>query len=326
MTNTNIKRIGVMTSGGDAPGMNAAVRAVVRVGTANNLEVMGIRRGYAGMMEGEFEKLGPRSVANTIQRGGTMLLTARCKAFYTPQGRSQAAEQLKKAGIDALVCVGGDGSFHGAHYLFQEHGIPAVGVPGTIDNDLFGTDFTIGYDTALNTALAAIDRIRDTAASHERLFFVEVMGRHAGFIALDVAIAGGAEEAILPELSTSIERLIETVKQSAAKGKTSSIIVVAEGVEGGGMRVMERVTQATGLDARLSILGHVQRGGSPSARDRILASRLGHAAVLALLNGKSDVMAGIIGDEVVYTPLAETWEKRKEINQDLYQMARTLAL
>ncbi len=321
-----MKRIGVLTSGGDAPGMNAAIRAVVRTSTAHELEVMGIKRGFAGMIDGEFSKMGPRDVANTIQRGGTVLLTARCKAFYEPEGRARAAAQLKGAGIEGLVVIGGDGSFHGAHYLCQEHGIKVMGVPGTIDNDLYGTDATIGYDTALNTALAAIDRIRDTAASHERLFFIEVMGRHAGFIALSVGIAGGAEEILIPEQPEHLDQVIETVRMSALKGKASSIIVVAEGFEGGGLKVMEAVSKATGLDARASILGHVQRGGSPTAADRILASRLGYAAVEALIEGKTDLMAGVVADEIHFTPLHETWEKRKDVNQKMRQMAKVLAL
>jgi 6-phosphofructokinase 1 len=325
MANT-LKRIGVFTSGGDAPGMNAAVRATVRTGCALGLDVVGIRRGYAGMIDGDFKDLGPRDVANTIQRGGTVLLTARSKAFMTVEGRAQAAAHLKAKGIEGLVAIGGDGTFHGAHYLYQEHGIAVIGVPGTIDNDLYGTDSTIGYDTAVNTALAAIDRIRDTAASHERLFFIEVMGRHAGFIALDVAIAGGAEEVMIPEDPCAVDDVIRTVKESVAKGKTSSIIIVAEGIEGGGIKVMERVQEATGLDARVSILGHVQRGGSPSAADRILASRLGAAAVEALVAGKSDLMAGLQSHQVVFTPLAETWEKRKDIDKSLYQLAKTLSL
>jgi 6-phosphofructokinase 1 len=321
-----MKRIGVLTSGGDAPGMNAAIRAVVRTGAARDVEIVGIRRGYAGMIEGEFEPMGPRSVANTVQRGGTILLTARCKAFYTPEGRTVGAQHLKDAGIEGLVVIGGDGSFHGAHYLEVEHGIRSVGVPGTIDNDLYGTDFTIGYDTAVNTALAAIDRIRDTAASHERLFFIEVMGRHAGFIALDVGIAGGAEEILIPERPDTLEQVIDIVRDSARKGKASSIIIVAEGYEGGGLKVMETVSKATGLDARVSILGHVQRGGSPTAADRVLASRLGNAAVEALLNGVSDVMVGIRANEVVHVPLAETWEKRKDVSLEMRELAKTLAL
>jgi 6-phosphofructokinase 1 len=321
-----LKRIGVFTSGGDAPGMNAAIRAVVRGGVAHGLEVVGIRRGYAGMIEGDFEIMGPRSVANIIQRGGTILLTARSKPFMTPEGRAKAAGHLRAAGVDGLVCIGGDGSFHGAALLESEHDMPVVGLPGTIDNDLYGTDYTIGYDTAVNTALAAIDRIRDTAASHERLFFVEVMGRHAGFIALDVAIAGGAEEAILPEDPRAVEDVIETVNNSAAKGKASSIIIVAEGVEGGAIKVMERVKAATGLDARVSILGHVQRGGSPTAFDRILASRLGYAAVEALHAGTRNVMVGLVNGRNTFTPFQETWERTKELNQDLYQLTKTLAL
>jgi len=321
-----MKRIGVLTSGGDAPGMNAAIRAVVRTGAAKSIEVIGVRRGYAGMIDGEFEALGPRAVANTVQRGGTILLTARCKPFYTPEGRAIGAAKLKEAGIEGLVVIGGDGSFHGAHYLELEHGIKSVGVPGTIDNDLFGTDYTIGYDTAVNTALSAIDRIRDTAASHERLFFIEVMGRHAGFIALDVGIAGGAEEILIPERPESLEQVIEIVRESAKKGKTSSIIIVAEGYEGGGLKVMDTVSKATGLDARVSILGHVQRGGSPTAADRVLASRLGNAAVLALLDGKSNVMVGIHAGEVVHIPLHETWEKKKDVSLEMRELAKTLAM
>ncbi len=321
-----MKRIGVLTSGGDAPGMNAAVRAVVRTASAHNIEVMGVKRGYAGMMEGEFIKLGARDVANTIQRGGTILLTARCKPFMTTEGRAQAANHLRNAGIEGLVVVGGDGSFHGAHFLSQEQGFSVIGVPGTIDNDLYGTDYTIGYDTAVNTALQAIDRIRDTAASHERLFIIEVMGRHAGFIALDVGIAGGAEDVLIPERPETLEQVVEIVRASAAKGKASSIIVVAEGYEGGGIKVMEAISAATGLDARVSILGHVQRGGSPSARDRILASQMGYGAVEALMAGKSDVMIGVVAGSIVHVPLEDTWTKRKDVSLELRELAKTLAL
>ncbi|HWG83954.1 MAG TPA: 6-phosphofructokinase [Deinococcales bacterium] len=321
-----MKRIGVFTSGGDAPGMNAAVRAVVRTAASRKLEVIGIRRGYAGMIDGDFEVLGPRKVANTIQRGGTILLTARSRAFMEPEGRALAAAKLREAGIEGLVAVGGDGTFHGATLLDQEQGIPTVGVPGTIDNDLYGTDYTIGYDTAVNTALDAIDRIRDTAASHERLFFVEVMGRHAGFIALDVGIAGGAEEVVIPEDPCPAEQVVATVKESVARGKASSIIVVAEGIPGGAMKLMEEVTAATGLEARTSILGHVQRGGTPTAADRILASRLGEAAVDGLQEGRRNVMVGVISNEVVFTPFPETWEKRKSVNDQLYRLAKTLSI
>jgi 6-phosphofructokinase 1 len=321
-----MKRIGVLTSGGDAPGMNAAVRAVVRTAAAHGIEVMGVKRGYAGMIEGEFIKLGPRDVANTIQRGGTILLTARCKPFMTVEGRTQAAGHLRDAGIEGLVVIGGDGSFHGAHFLSSEQGFPVIGVPGTIDNDLYGTDYTIGYDTAVNTALQAIDRIRDTAASHERLFIIEVMGRHAGFIALDVGIAGGAEDVLIPERPETLEQVVEIVRASAAKGKASSIIVVAEGYEGGGIKVMEAISEATGLDARVSILGHVQRGGSPSARDRILASQMGYGAVQALISGKNDVMIGVVAGSIVHVPLEETWTKRKDVSLELRELAKTLAL
>lgn len=316
----------MLTSGGDAPGMNAAVRAVVRAGHARDMEVIGIRRGYAGMIQGEFEPLGPRSVANTIQRGGTILLTARSKVFMSAEGRAQAAGKLREAGIEGIVAIGGNGTFQGATLLAAEHGIPTVGVPGTIDNDLFGTDRTIGYDTAVNTALDAIDKIRDTAASHERLFFVEVMGRHAGFIALDVGIAGGAEEVVIPEAPVSAEELADICKGSLGRGKASSIIVVAEGVQGGAYALMQRVMELTGMDARMSILGHIQRGGSPTAQDRILASRLGHAAVDALAEGRHGVMVGVCADEIVHVDLRETWEKRKDVSRQLYAMAKTLTL
>lgn len=321
-----MKRIGVFTSGGDAPGMNAAIRAVVRAAAFNNVEVVGVRRGYAGMIEGEFETLGPRSVANIIQRGGTILLTARSKGFMQPEGRAAAAARLREAGIEGLVAIGGDGSFHGAALLDAEQGIPTVGVPGTIDNDLFGTDFTVGYDTAVNTALQAIDKIRDTAASHERLFFVEVMGRNAGFIALDVGIAGGAEEVVIPEDPCPVDQVVATVRESVARGKTSSIIVVAEGIEGGALKLMEEVARETGLDARASILGHMQRGGSPTAADRILASRLGEGAVNALVKGLRGVMVGIVNADLVLTPFQETWERRKNVNASLYRMAKTLSM
>ena len=321
-----MKRIGIYTSGGDAPGMNAALRAVVRWTATHEVEVVGIRRGYAGMIEGEFVPLAPRDVANIIQRGGTILRTARSRAFMEPEGRAEAARQLAKAGIEGLVAVGGDGTFRGAIKLTQEHRIPAVGVPGTIDNDLYGTDFTIGFDTAVNTALDAIDRIRDTAASHERVFFIEVMGRHAGFIALDVGLAGGAEVIALPEVPTGPEEIAEQIRLSEVKGKHSSIIVVAEGAyPGGADTLMKAAQQIHAFEGRVTILGHIQRGGSPTARDRVLASRLGAAAAEALVSGTSGVMLGEVESEVTLTPLAEAVERKKPISKDLYELAGVLA-
>lgn len=319
-------RIGVFTSGGDAPGMNAAIRAVVRQAQETGDEIIGIRRGYAGMIKGEFIHLGPRDVANTIQRGGTILQTARSDKFMTPEGRAEAAEQLRRASIEGLVAIGGDGTFAGAIKLFGEQGIPTLGVPGTIDNDLFGTDDTIGYDTAMNTALDAIDRIRDTAAAHDRVFFIEVMGRHAGFLGLEVGLAGGAEIIALPEVPVTPEEIVKTIENSVARGKMSSIIVVAEGAyPGGAQALFEATKKLTGYDARVSILGHIQRGGAPSARDRVLASRLGAAALKALSQGSQGVMAGVVENEVVFTPLADTIAKKKSINMELFYLARTLA-
>ncbi|WP_126214058.1 6-phosphofructokinase, partial [Thermus scotoductus] len=277
-----MKRIGVFTSGGDAPGMNAAIRAVVRQAYALGLEVIGIRRGYAGMILGEMVPLGVRDVANILQRGGTVLLTARSQEFLTEEGRAKAAEKLKAAGIEGLVAIGGDGTFRGAMRLLEEHKVPVVGVPGTIDNDLYGTDYTIGFDTAVNTALEAIDRIRDTAASHERVFFIEVMGRSSGFIALDVGLAGGAEVIAVPEEPVDPKTIAEGLMESLRRGKSSSIVVVAEGAyPGGAAGLLAAIQEHVRVEARVTVLGHIQRGGSPTAKDRILASRLGAAAVEA---------------------------------------------
>jgi 6-phosphofructokinase 1 len=322
-----MKRIGVFTSGGDAPGMNAAIRAVVRSGTAHGLEIVGIRRGYQGMIDGDFTVLGPRDVANTLQRGGTVLLTARSKEFLSEEGRAKAARNLKDARIDGVVCIGGDGSYRGALRLAEEHRVPIVGAPGTIDNDLYGTDYTIGFDTAVNTALDAIDRIRDTAASHERVFFIEVMGRHAGFIALEVGIAGGAEVIVLPEDPTTASACAQVIADSASKGKRSSIVVVAEGgYEGGAEALARDVKLCSGIEGRVTVLGHIQRGGSPTAIDRVLASRLGAACVEALLSGASGVGIGLVNDEIRLTPFKEAVEKRKDINRRKYELARMLAL
>lgn len=320
-----MKRIAVFTSGGDAPGMNAAIRAVVRSGAAHGLEVIGIRSGYQGMIEGDFVPMGPRDVANILQRGGTILLTARSKEFLSPEGRAKAAENLKKAGIDGVIAIGGNGTYAGAAKLLAEHHIPVVGAPGTIDNDLYGTDHTIGFDTAVNTALEAIDRIRDTAASHSRVFFIEVMGRHAGFIALEVGIAGGAEVVVIPEMPTDAQACAEVINKSAEKG--SSIVVVAEGgYEGGAEQLAKDVQQYSGFEGRVTVLGYIQRGGSPTAKDRVLASRLGVACVEALLSGASGVAIGEVNDEVRLTPFKEAIEKRKDINRKKYELAKVLAL
>lgn len=320
-----MKTIGVYTSGGDAPGMNACVRAVVRSGLYNGCEVIGIQHGYEGMITGNFVDLGARSVSNIIQRGGTILRTARSEAFRMPEGRAQAALHLKKAGIEGLIAIGGDGTFQGAALLSEEHALSIVGVPGTIDNDLFGTDFTIGYDTAVNTAMESIDKIRDTAASHDRLFYVEVMGRDAGFIALDVGISSGAEYVAIPESRTNVEALREYL-ESYKKVKSSAIIIVAEGEkEGGAFSLAEKIKDAAGYDYRVCVLGHIQRGGSPTARDRILASRLGVSAVEALLEGQSGVMVGEVHGKIAFTALNETWTQRKALNEDLWRLARILA-
>jgi 6-phosphofructokinase 1 len=323
-----MKRIGVYTSGGDAPGMNAAVRAVVRTAVYHGLSVKGIKRGYEGMIHDDIIDLDRQSVANIIQRGGTFLKTARSKDFMTPEGRKKAYDNLHKNGIDALVCIGGNGSYTGAKIFNEEYGIPCIGLPGTIDNDLYGTDYTIGYDTAINTALDSIDRIRDTAHSHERVFIVEVMGRDSGFIALDVAIAGGAEGALIPEDISDWDKVIKHFNRPGKRKKSFSIIVVAEGDEQGGALILEKrlAELYPDLKIRSTILGHVQRGGSPSARDRILASRLGSEAVKALIEGKTSVTVGIIGDEVSYTPFDLAINGKKSVNPAMIELAEILAI
>lgn len=320
------QRIAVLTSGGDAPGMNAAVRAVVRSATMQGIKVQGVRRGFEGLHKGEFVPLGPRDVANTIQRGGTILLTARSQVWHTPEGRAQGAQHLKDQHIDALVVIGGDGSFHGAHFLQEEYQIPVIGLPGTIDNDLYGTDHTIGYHTAVETALDAVDRLRDTSASHERIFVIEVMGRHAGHIALDVALAGGAEEVFIPEDPKDPKCVVPTVQTSVQRGKLGSVIIVAEGHPGGATAVAQAIEEGCGQETRVSILGHIQRGGRPCNQDRILASRLGEASVPALLRGESNVMLGMQNNQITSTPLPETWEKRKQPNAHLYQCVKILSV
>ncbi|UCC67937.1 MAG: 6-phosphofructokinase [Armatimonadota bacterium] len=321
-----MRTVGVFTSGGDAPGMNACLRAVVRTALHEGLRVVGIRRGYAGMLNGEFGDMNHSSVSNIIQFGGTILKTGRSEEFYKPKWRARGAALLKEAGIEGLVAIGGDGTFRGAHDLWTEHKIPIVGVPATIDNDVYGTDCTIGYDSAVNTAVEAIDRIRDTATSHDRLFLVEVMGRQAGFIALEVGAAGGAEMILVPEYEATVQQIYDTIMAGVAQGKTSSIIVVAEGdEEGGALEIARRLRELGAVECRATILGHTQRGGNPTARDRVLASELGAAAVRALLGGEGGKMVGVVSGELVLTPLPETWGKKKPLDKHLYELAGMLA-
>lgn len=318
--------LGVFTSGGDAPGMNAAIRAVVRTAIAKQIKVIGITGGYSGILERNFHELQLRSMANIIQRGGTILKTGRSLEFHKPEVRKQALENLKIANIDALVCIGGDGSFRGAHALWKEHQFPIVGIPGTIDNDIFGSDNTIGFDTAVNTALDAIDRIRDTAASHDRLFVVEVMGRNSGFIASYVGLAGGAEIIFTPDVPITVEQAIDRIKAGISRGKTSSILITAEGQKPGrAYDLAEQIRKKSGMDAKVCILGHQQRGGSPTAQDRILASRLGAAATECLLQGHCDLMIGTQGQELVQVPLDVATSREKHSPKDYLNLANTLA-
>jgi 6-phosphofructokinase 1 len=321
-----MNRIGVLTSGGDAPGMNACIRAVVRCGVSHKLEVVGIRRGYCGILEEDFIKLGSRSVANIVQRGGTFLETARCEGMKTEEGIRRSSEVLLREGIEGLIAIGGDGTFRGATALAEAGNVKVIGIPGTIDNDVFGTDYTIGFDTAINTALDAIDKIRDTAGSLHRLFFVEVMGKSRGFIALEVGIAGGAEDILIPEVDTKIEHLCLDIRRSFKKGKKSSIVVVAEGDDAGGaFSIAQQVWERLKLEYRVCVLGHVQRGGSPTAKDRVLASKLGAAAVNALTKGMTGYMVGELKGETVFTHLRETWEKKKELDRNLLRLVKVLA-
>ena len=323
-----INSIGILTSGGDAPGMNAAIRAVTRSAIFNGLKVFGIYRGYKGLVTDEIAEFKSQNVSNIIQMGGTILKTARCMEFKTAEGRQQAYENMKKHGIDALVVIGGDGSLTGARILAQEYDIPCIGLPGTIDNDLYGTDTTIGYDTALNTILDAVDKIRDTATSHERLFFVEVMGRDAGFLALNGAIAAGAEAAIIPEFSTEVDQLEQFIEHGFRKSKSSSIVLVAESeLTGGAMHYAERVkNEYPQYDVRVTILGHLQRGGRPTAHDRIIASRMGVASIQALLEGQRNVMIGIENDKIVYVPFAKAIKNDKPIDRELVNVLHELSI
>lgn len=321
-----IKNVGILTSGGDSPGMNAAIRASVRALIYNDMVPFGIRHGYQGMIKGQIKELKSHHVSNIIQRGGTILKSARCKEFRTVEGRQQAYEQLKKHNIDALIVIGGDGSFTGAGIFSEEFDIPTVGIPGTIDNDLYGTDWAIGYDTALNTAVEAIDKIRDTASSHDRLFFVEVMGRDAGFIALRSGIACGAEAILVPEVETHTDRLKEYLEGGFKRKKSSSIILVAEGDESGGaVEIAKKVREDfKDYDVRVAILGHIQRGGSPSAFDRYLASVLGIAAVDALLENQKSIMVGMVNNEVVHVPFSRTIKHHKELKKELLKIVDIL--
>ncbi|MFM7311078.1 MAG: 6-phosphofructokinase [Flavobacteriales bacterium] len=321
-------KIGVLTSGGDAPGMNAAIRAVVRTCVYRDIEVDGIFQGYQGMIEGDFKKLNERSVARILGRGGTILKSSRSKDFMTPEGRQRAFDNLKKHHIDGLITIGGNGTFTGAHLFFEEFGIPVMGVPGSIDNDLFGTDHCIGFDTATNTVVDAVDKIRDTATSHNRLFFVEVMGKNSGFIALKAGIATGAIAIVLPEDEMSIDDLIQTLRASEESGKSSSIVLVAEGSKSGGAyEIAKQVTEKyTEYETRVSVLGHLQRGGAPSCYDRVMASRMGVAAVEGLLEGRKDVMIGIVNDRETYTPLADAIGQRHMPNRDELRIARILSI
>jgi 6-phosphofructokinase len=323
-----IKKIGVLTSGGDSPGMNAAIRGVTRTAIYNGLEVIGIRQGYQGLINADFKELESSSVSDIIQRGGTILKTARCEEFRTPEGRAKAYVNLREAQIDGVVVIGGDGSFTGARIFNEEYDIPFVGIPGTIDNDIFGTDYTIGYDTALNTVVEAVDKIRDTASAHNRMFFVEVMGAEAGFIALYSGIATGAEAIIIPEIKGEEKNLKALIETGNTRKKSSNIIIVAEGDEGGGaFAIAERMkNEFTDYDIRVSVLGHLQRGGSPSAMDRVNASRLGHAAVEALIDDQKSVMVGILNGEITLVPFRRAVKLHKDVNHSLVELAKILSV
>lgn len=325
---SEIKRIAVFTSGGDAPGMNAAVRAVVRTAEYHDLHIYGIQEGYNGMINGKINRLAKSDVANILQKGGTVLRTARSKEFLTKEGRKAAFETLQAYDIDALVAIGGNGTYAGAKILNEEYGIPIVGLPGTIDNDIYGTDFSIGFDTAINTAVEAVDRIRDTADSHNRLFFIEVMGRHSGYIALYTGIGSGASTIFLPETDTSVEDLANMLKQNARRQKLFNLVIVAEGNKNGGaMEIAEKIKpMLPDFDTKVTIIGHLQRGGSPSCMDRVLASRLGHSAVEALLQGKTNLALGLSNNSISFTTFDDAINKTKELYKPLVNMAEILAL
>lgn len=321
---SEIKKIAVFTSGGDSPGMNAAIRSVVRTCAYLQVECVAIYRGYQGMIEGDFQIMNARSVNNIINKGGTILKSARCEDFRSAEGRKKAYEQLTAAGIDGFVVIGGDGSFRGAKIFYEEYGFPVIGIPGTIDNDIFGTRYTVGFDTALNTVVEAIDKIRDTASSHNRLFFVEVMGRDVGHIALNAGVGAGAEEILIPELNLGLDRLLESLKKSKKSGKLSSIVVVAEGDKTGKnvFQLKEYVEEHLPIyDVRVSVLGHIQRGGTPSCFDRVLASRMGVKAVEALLEGKTNLMVGIMDNKITLTPISQAIKGHTKVDKELIRVA-----
>jgi len=324
---SKVTKIGVLTSGGDSPGMNAAIRAVVRTGIYHGLEVYGVMRGYSGMIDDDIFRMESRSVANIIQRGGTILKCARSLEFREPEGRKKAYENLKKRGINGLVVVGGDGSFKGAQKFSNEFDIPCIGLPGTIDKDIAGTDFTIGFDTAVNTAIEAIDKIRDTADAHDRLFIVEVMGRDAGYIALHSGIATGAENILIPETKTDIEELIHSLSEKEKRRKLVNLVVVAEGDEFGGGNEIARIVKRRlpNIDTRVAILGHIQRGGSPSGLDRLIASRMGYHAVESLINGRFNVMVGIVNNKLHYTPLDHAIKAKQKLSNQWLKIVKILA-
>lgn len=326
-TPPKVTKIGVLTSGGDSPGMNACVRAVVRTGLYHNLEVFGVVRGYAGMIDDDIQPMNSRSVANIIQRGGTILKTARSKEFRTPEGRKKAYANLKKRGIDGLVVIGGDGSFNGAQVFSNEFDIPCIGIPGTIDKDIAGTDFTIGFDTAVNTAVEAIDKIRDTADAHDRLFIIEVMGRDAGYIALHSGISTGAEHILIPERKTDIEAMLRSLEEKEKRQKLVNLVVVAEGDDfGGGNEVSKIIRERLpNADVRVCILGHIQRGGAPTCLDRVIASRMGYSAVECLIEGRHNVMVGIVNNRMHYTPLDKAVKATQKISEEWLKIVKILA-
>ncbi len=323
-----IKKIGVLTSGGDAPGMNAAIRSVVRTCAYHNIECVGVYRGYEGLMEGDFKEMNARSVKDIINKGGTILKSARSKEFRTVEGRQLAYTQLQKKGIEALVLIGGDGTFTGGMIFNEEYNFPVMGIPGTIDNDIFGTSHTLGFDTALNTVVEAVDKIRDTASSHNRLFFIEVMGRDVGHIALNVGVGSGAEEILIPEEDLGLDRLVESLRRSKNSGKSSSIVIVAEGDKIGKsvFELKDYVDEnMEGYDVRVSVLGHMQRGGAPSCFDRVLASRMGVKAVESLMEGKTNLMVGLLNNEIELTPLEKAIKGKSKINLELLRVSEIMA-
>jgi len=327
MSKKKVTKVGVLTSGGDAPGMNAAIRAVVRTGLYYGLDMYGVMRGYSGLYENDMVKMDSRSVANIIQRGGTILKTARCKEFYTPEGREIAYKHLKKKGINGLVVIGGDGSFNGAQRFSNEFDIPCIGIPGTIDKDIAGTDFTIGFDTAVNTAIRAIDKIRDTMDAHDRLFIVEVMGRDAGYIALHSGIGTGAEHILIPERRTNFDEMISSLTEQEKRKKLVNLVVVTEGDEYGGAEGVSRIVREKLplADVRIAILGHIQRGGAPTSIDRYIASRMGFHSIECLLEGTYNVMVGIVNNKMHYTPLDKAVKAKQRISDEWLTICKVLA-